>query len=92
MEQLTQHAAARMQQRGIKQQTIECLMKFGTKTHDNHGAVVFYFDKQARRRMKDRLDQKMLNRMESQMDAYAVLSVHGDIVTVGHRTRRIGRH
>lgn len=92
MEQLTQHAAARMQQRGITEQTIECLVRYGSKAHDHQGGVVVYFDKQSRKRLKDGLGQQLLRKMESQLDAYAVISEYGEIVTVGHRTKRINRH
>ncbi|MEO8418813.1 MAG: hypothetical protein ABI475_08830 [Methylophilaceae bacterium] len=92
MEQLTQHAAARMQQRGIKEQTLECLFEFGSKTHDHKGGVVVFFDKQARKRLQGRFGKDGVRQMESQMDAYAVISQRGDVVTVGHRTKRINRH
>ena len=51
-----------------------------------------YFDKQSRKRLKEALDQHLLRKMESQLDAYAVISEYGDVVTVGHRTKRINRH
>lgn len=92
MDHLTQHAAARMQQRGIKEQTLECLVRFGSRSYDHQGGMVVYFDKQSRRRMKDNLGNQQLRSIESQMDAYAVISEHGDVVTVGHRTKRINRH
>lgn len=92
MGQLTQHAATRMQQRGIKEQTLECLFEFGSKVNDYRGGVVVFFDKQARKRMSNDLDKDKIRRMDSQMDAYAVISDHGEIITVGHRTKRINRH
>lgn len=92
MDQLTQHAAARMQQRGIKEQTIECLFRYGSKIHDHQGGVIVFFDKQARKRLKEGFGQSQLRQMESQMDAYAVISEYGEVVTVGHRTKRINRH
>ena len=92
MEQLTQHAATRMQQRGIKEQTLECLFEFGSKVNDHRGGVVVFFDKQSRKRMSNDLDKKVIRHMDSQMDTYAVISEHGKVITVGHRTKRINRH
>ena len=92
MDHLTQHAAARMQQRGIKEQTLKCLVRFGSRVHDHQGGIVIYFDKQSRRRLKETLGNSQLRSMESQMDAYVVISERGDVVTVGHRIKRINRH
>lgn len=51
-----------------------------------------FFDKQARKRMSNYLGKKVIRHMDSQMDTYAVISEHGKVITVGHRTKRINRH
>lgn len=92
MELITQHAAIRMQQRGIKVKTLDCLFEFGSKMHDRRGCIIVYFDKQSRKRLKETTNSAIPRTMESQMDAYAVVSVRGEVLTVGHRVKRINRH
>ena len=86
---VTRHAQARMQQRAIRADALERLLEFGREAFDHRGGVVLYFDKAARRRLArtapGRKDVERLAR------CYAVLSNEGEIVTVGHRFRRINR-
>jgi hypothetical protein len=92
MDNLTRHAATRMQQRGIKAETVEILLVCGAEKHDHRGATIRYFDKQSRQRLHDRFGPGQLKRIEGQLDAYAVVDVEGLVLTVGHRTKRINRH
>ena len=48
---LTAHARARMKQRGIRPEAVECLLDFGRESFDHRGGVVLYLDKAARRRL-----------------------------------------
>ena len=89
---LTSHARARMQQRAIHPEALECLLEFGREAFDHRGhAVIVYFDKKARSRLERnasgawREDIGRISRM------YAVLSGEGKVLTVGHRDRRINR-
>ena len=45
MERLTQHARARMQQRGISTATLEALLDFGREIHVDRGRDLVLFDK-----------------------------------------------
>lgn len=92
METLTQHAVARMQQRGIKLQIVEMLFQCGAKEHDHRGATILYFDKQARQRLRDQYGAEQIKKIDQQLNAYAVIVGDGTVVTVGHRTKRINRH
>lgn len=86
---LTDHARARMQQRAIPPVVIEALLDFGQAAHDHHGGCILYFDKAARRR----LERERLGRaLDRYLDTYAVVAESGEIITVGHRDRRIFRH
>lgn len=91
MESLTQHATCRMQQRGIKQETLEILLLKGAREHDHCGGTILYFDKAARRRLHQQFGSDRYRKIERQLDAYAVVARNGSIVTVGHRTKRINR-
>jgi hypothetical protein len=78
---LTPHAAARMQQRGIRPDELEDLLDFGTACHTHHrGVQILFWDKRTRRRAKRR-DGRV----------YAVVGADGVVITVGHRYRRILR-
>lgn len=86
---VTRHARARMQQRAIRPETLDYLMAFGREAFDHRGGMVLYFDKAARRRLaRARPQAKDLERLTR---CYVVLSKEGEVVTVGHRSRRIGR-
>ena len=84
---VTRHAQARMQQRGIRPDAVEYLLQFGREAFDHRGGVVLYFDKAARRRFaRAAPGAKNLERLAR---CYAVLSGDGEVLTVGHRYRRI---
>jgi hypothetical protein len=86
---VTRHAQAPMQQRAIRADALERLLEFGREAFDRRGGVVLYFDKAARRRLAHAAPgDKDLERLAR---CYAVLSPEGEVVTVGHRFRRIVR-
>ena len=86
---LTRHAQTRMQQRAIRPEVLERLLEFGREAFDHNGGVVLYFDKAARRRLtRIAPGAKDLERLAR---CYAILSTNGDILTVGHRFRKINR-
>ncbi|HWI14281.1 MAG TPA: hypothetical protein VNT02_08505 [Burkholderiales bacterium] len=76
---LTDHARARMRQRGIPDAVVADLLAYGRAEHDHRGCTVVYFDREAR----------AYARRNSR--AYLVLAGDGSVVTVGHRYRRISR-
>ena len=86
---VTSHARARMQQRGIGAEALDILLSYGREAYDHHGAVILYMDKAAQRRLASASVEK--NPARRLAGLYAVLSRHGQVITVGHRTRRINR-
>ena len=46
------HAVTRMQQRGIREDAVDLLFRYGREVYDHRGRTIIYFDKAARRRMK----------------------------------------
>lgn len=91
VEPLTRHARARMQQRGITRNALERLLDWGRETHAGRGHTLVYFDKPARRRLELELPGSRRPELDCLRRLYAVLSAEGEVVTVGHRYRRIAR-
>lgn len=87
---LTAHAAARMQQRGIRADALETLLDFGCVAYDHHGGQVVFFDKKARTRLA-KADAAAARDAEKLSRTYAVLASDGSVRTVGHRYQRIRR-
>ena len=85
---LTSHARARMQQRGIASDALDMPLSYGREVH-HHGAIILYMDKAAQKRLA--AASKAKNEVRRLSGLYAVLSRHGQVITVGHRTRRINR-
>lgn len=85
----TAHARTRMQQRGIRADALELLFSYGREAYDHHGAVILYMDKAAQKRLA--AASKARSEVRRLSGLYAVLSRHGQVITVGHRTRRINR-
>jgi hypothetical protein len=85
---LTEHARSRSQQRAIPPMVIDLLLRFGTARRS--GATDYYtLDKAARRRMRRYLGDRCYQKLEDQLDCWAVVGDDGCIVSVGHRA---GRH
>jgi hypothetical protein len=89
---MTHHAQARLQQRGIPYDVVENLLDFGHEAHDHRGSRIVYFDHRARQQLRRQVGTESYKRIEPHLDAYAVVADNGEVITVGHRTRRINRH
>ena len=89
---MSHHARTRLQQRGIPEAILENLMDFGREIYDHRGSRIVYFDRRAREELRLACGSETYKRIEARLDAYAVIAPSGDIVTVGHRTRRINRN
>lgn len=90
--QLSNHAVAQMQQRAISESMIDYLIEWGRKTYDHKGAVIRYFDKASRTQLFKQIGEERAKQLEHQLDAYVVVSTGGQVITVGHRYKRINRH
>jgi hypothetical protein len=88
---LTEHARARMQQRGITPAGLDLLLDYGREAHDHHGCRIVRFDKRSRRRVLRDLGRDFFRRVERYLDAYAVVAEDDAVVTVGHRVGRLPR-
>lgn len=88
---LTNHAQARMQQRGIDGTVLGYLDEFGCYLEQGNKGSIVYFDKRARTLLKRELSRREFARIERKLKAYYVISNEGTVITVGHRTKPI-RH
>lgn len=86
---MTKHASVRKQQRGIPESVLNCLLEFGKASHDNRGGEVIYFDKRAKQRCLTVMGREIYRRLDGHFDVYAVRSLDGALVTVGHRHKRM---
>jgi len=86
---LTQHGAVRVQQRALPPLVLDWLHTYGHEHHDGHGAMILFFDKPARRRLERAVGREPVRRMKQWLNAYAVVSGEGQVITAGHRFRRI---
>lgn len=90
-ESLSPHARARMRQRGIDGEALDILLAYGREAFDHRGSTIVYFDKAARRRLEREAAPGVHKELGRLSRVYAVLSGAGEVVTVGHRHRRINR-
>ncbi len=88
---LSRHARVRAQQRGINGHMLEWLLAFGHKEHDHLGGIVVTFDGAAVARASRVMGPEVGARLEQARSLYAVIDTHGQVITTGHRYRRIIR-
>jgi hypothetical protein len=88
---LTPHARTRMQQRGIRPETVEALLDFGRVRYLHQGGrEVVFFDKKAKARLA-RANPDVAQEAERLTRTYAIMGSNGVVITVGHRFRRVPR-
>ena len=87
---LTRHARARMQQRGIDAAALDALLDFGRIARAGRGRDIVYFDKRARLRLAH-ANAVAAPEADRVCKSYAIVASDGTVITVGHRTRRIPR-
>jgi len=83
----SRHAQERMRQRSIPQIVLDLLMQFGAEEH-SHGAIRYSLDKKSRRALDRYLGSARIKEMDKLLNTYVVVSSDGQVITVGHRTRR----
>ena len=80
----TKHAEIRQQHRGIKNKTVELLLRYGKKKYQHDGTALLLFP----RKIKSQIEKKHL-KIKNLKNAYAVILIkHNRIMTVGHRYKR----
>lgn len=85
------HAQARMQQRAVPREVLDCLLDHGRVHHDHHGAEVVYFDRAGRERARRSGATEAIREMQKYFNTYAVVATDGTLMTVGRRYRKYRR-
>ena len=88
---LTRHALVRQQQRGIPPLIVDWLLKYGDEKHNHRGAVIRYFSKKSKRRLRKDIGKLAFRRFEDWLRSYLV-EAEGRVITVGHRTKNLKLH
>jgi hypothetical protein len=88
---MTQHAQARLRQRGIPPDALAIPFEYGVTMHDHYGAEVLYMTRAGRQSVLRSRGRQAYKRLEPTFNVYAVIDSDGRVITVGHRTRRINR-
>ena len=88
MANLSHHAEARCQQRSIPKFVLDLLLEHGNRGR-HHGADVYYFDKQAHKRLKKALGKRVYNRLSDMMNVYAVVGDDECVITSGKRRKHL---
>jgi hypothetical protein len=88
---MTRHATRRSQQRAVPALVVSLLLEFGS-TMRHKGAEIVYFDKRARRRLRDAVGgARSLAVVERWLNTYVVTGQDGCVITVARRTKRLRR-
>ena len=85
---LSEHAKARIQQRGISLAALYALYKYGTWKH-SRGAYNVSMDKKSHREAKKEMGQQAYAKVAHNLGIYMILSAQDmSVITVAHRKRR----
>lgn len=85
---MTHHAEARIQQRGIPYAAVDAILSYGRRRR-HRGADVYFLDKQSRGRMAQALGSKVYSKLERSLNSYLVVSDDGAVITAAHRLGRL---
>lgn len=84
---MTDHAQARIQQRGIHPDAVEIVLGYGSFRHAKGGATSYYMDKPAHQRARRSLEGNLYRHFADKLDIYVVVYGDAAILTVAHNHR-----
>jgi len=85
--QTSQHAQARMQQRGIPTQVVRNIIAHGSTRKVPGGAIARFMSKESLKSVNSTLPKNDCLALERHKNVYVVISDNA-VITVGHRTKR----
>ena len=83
----TKHAEMRAQQRSIPPLIVDWLFRFGHLEHRGKREI-YFFDKAAKKEIKKTIGSLPYKRLKDQLNAYAVVSMEGEIITLAKRYQK----
>jgi hypothetical protein len=84
---VTNHLLLRMQQRGIRNNIVENLVKYGEVRKSRHGIDSIVFTKKSLEEIKSECGYDAYKKCERQKNTYLIVSDDGVAVTVAHSYR-----
>lgn len=87
---LTRHAQKRLQQRGIPESLVDVLIDFGHTSKTSKGCEIVFLTQRDKRQIAGSLPKH--NSCTRVGNTYLVLDPSGNVITAGHRYRRIKSH
>lgn len=87
---LTDHAQKRLKQRGIPDYFVDLLIDFGHTRKSHNGCEIVFLTHHDKLILAGSHESQNVSPQLG--NTYLVLSRNGDVVTVGHRHRRIKHH
>ena len=79
------HMVVRSQQRGIPEEMVEVLTRFGIRSYTRDRAFTYCMNKKSRERAKVGLGAAKYRELERWMGCFTVISREGQVITLGHR-------
>lgn len=88
---LTPHAVVRVQQRGVDCDVLDCLLRYGRREFDHSGCEIVVFDDESLDVLARYEPFRLFLKAAESRSLYAVVNSDGQVVTTGHRFRRVIR-
>ena len=85
---LTSHAQKRMQQRGVPPLILDWLIAYGSSRPAGRGATLFFFDRDAKRRLERDVGRLITRKLSEYLNCYAVFR-DDVVITTGKRFRPV---
>ena len=86
---LTKHAQARAQCRGIHPDELDALLSYGRRIHDHLGGLIYTFRHEDLIQLRQDVSNALWRRLQNHRGIYAVTDSDGRVITTGHRFKRL---
>jgi hypothetical protein len=81
---MSRHAQKRSQQRGLAAETVDLLLAFGEREHDNHGGVLYRMTERALNKLQRVVGRSQ--RVDALAGVYVVMSADEQtVITLAHQ-------
>ena len=87
MKNLSKHAQSRIQQRGIRYDALEIVLRYGSYQRVK-GGTTCYMDKAAHQRARHSPQSGLYRKLSDQLSFFIIVSGDEQVVTVAHSSRR----